>query len=85
MFVSHDLAVVRQVCDQLAVMYAGRFVETGPASEVLDRPAHPYTLGLLEAVVDLDEPNRAPRSIPGMPPGLGPPPARLPFRSPLPL
>ncbi len=69
-FVSHDLAVVRQVCDQLAVMYAGKFVETGPASEVLDRPAHPYTAGLLEAVVDLDEPNRAPRSIPGMPPDL---------------
>jgi len=78
-FVSHDLAVVRQVCDQLAVMYAGRFVETGPASELLDRPAHPYTVGLLEAVVDLDEPHRAPRSIPGMPPDLAHLPPGCPF------
>jgi oligopeptide/dipeptide ABC transporter ATP-binding protein len=78
-FVSHDLAVVRQVCDQLAVMYAGKFVETGPASDVLDRPSHPYTLGLLEAVVDLDEPNRAPRSIPGMPPDLAQLPPGCPF------
>jgi oligopeptide/dipeptide ABC transporter ATP-binding protein len=78
-FVSHDLAVVRQVCDQLAVMYAGKFVETGPASEVLDRPGHPYTVGLLEAVVDLDEPNRAPRSIPGMPPDLAQLPPGCPF------
>lgn len=78
-FVSHDLAVVRQVCDQLAVMYAGKFVETGPASDVLDRPAHPYTVGLLEAVVDLDEPNRTPRSIPGMPPDLAQLPPGCPF------
>ena len=78
-FVSHDLAVVRQVCDQLAVMYAGKFVETGPASEVLERPAHPYTVGLLEAVVDLDEPNLAPRSIPGMPPDLAHLPPGCPF------
>ena len=78
-FVSHDLAVVRQVCDQLAVMYAGRFVETGPTSELLDRPAHPYTAALLEAVVDLDEPNRAPRAIPGIPPDLAFLPPGCPF------
>jgi oligopeptide/dipeptide ABC transporter ATP-binding protein len=78
-FVSHDLAVVRQVCDQLAVMYAGKFVETGPTSEVLDRPGHPYTAGLLDAVVDLDEPNRAPHSIPGMPPDLAQLPPGCPF------
>jgi oligopeptide/dipeptide ABC transporter ATP-binding protein len=78
-FVSHDLAVVRQVCDQLAVMYAGQFVDTGPTSEVLDRPGHPYTVGLLEAVVDLDEPTRAPRSIPGMPPDLAQLPPGCPF------
>jgi peptide/nickel transport system ATP-binding protein len=78
-FVSHDLAVVRQVCDQLAVMYAGKFVETGPVAEVLDRPGHPYTVGLLEAVVDLDEPNRTPRSIRGMPPDLARLPPGCPF------
>ena len=69
-FVSHDLAVVRQVCDRLVVMYAGCFVETGTADELLERPAHPYTLGLLEAVVDLDEPLRSAQAIPGMPPDL---------------
>jgi peptide/nickel transport system ATP-binding protein len=79
-FVSHDLAVVRQVCDELAVMYAGRFVETGGADALLDRPAHPYTLGLLEAVVDLDQPNRAPRAIPGLPPELGHLPPGCPFQ-----
>jgi len=64
-FVSHDLAVVRQVADELAVMYTGRVVETGPATEVLGHPAHPYTLGLLEAVVDLDDTAHAPQAIPG--------------------
>ncbi len=69
-FVSHDLAVVRQVCERLVVMYAGCFVETGTADELLERPAHPYTLGLLEAMVDLDEPLRPAQAIPGMPPDL---------------
>jgi peptide/nickel transport system ATP-binding protein/oligopeptide transport system ATP-binding protein len=64
-FVSHDLAVVRQVCDELAVMYTGRLVETGPTTRVLEQPRHPYTLGLLDALVDLDRPVGAPRPIPG--------------------
>jgi oligopeptide/dipeptide ABC transporter ATP-binding protein len=54
-FVSHDLGVVRELCRDVAVMYAGRFVETGPTSELLQSPKHPYTLGLLRAVVDLDD------------------------------
>jgi oligopeptide/dipeptide ABC transporter ATP-binding protein len=54
-FVSHDLAVVRQLCENLAVMYTGRFVETGPTDSMLAAPRHPYTLGLLEAIVDLDD------------------------------
>ena len=73
-FVSHDLAVVRQVSDQLAVMYTGRIVETGPTTDVLGHPGHPYTLGLLEAVVDLDDVDRMPQAIPGLLPDL----ARLP-------
>ena len=64
-FVSHDLAVVREICEEVAVMYAGRFVETGPAADLLERPRHPYTLGLRQAVVDVDDGGRAPRSIPG--------------------
>ncbi|HEY5010376.1 MAG TPA: ABC transporter ATP-binding protein, partial [Acidimicrobiales bacterium] len=54
-FVSHDLGVVRELCQDVAVMYAGRFAETGPTSDLLGRPRHPYTLGLLRAVVDLDD------------------------------
>jgi len=54
-FVSHDLGVVRELCQNVAVMYTGRFVETGPTPDLLRRPKHPYTLGLLRAVVDLDD------------------------------
>jgi oligopeptide/dipeptide ABC transporter ATP-binding protein len=46
-FVSHDLAVVAEVCDRIAVMYAGRIVETGTVHDVLTRPSHPYTAALL--------------------------------------
>jgi oligopeptide/dipeptide ABC transporter ATP-binding protein len=55
-FVSHDLGVVRELCQNVAVMYAGRVVEAGPTSDLLHAPRHPYTLGLLRAVVDLDDP-----------------------------
>ncbi len=49
-FVSHDLGVVAELCDRVAVMYKGRIVETGPVKDVLERPAHPYTLRLIRAV-----------------------------------
>ncbi len=70
-FVSHDLAVIRQVCERVSVMYAGRIVETGPTVAILDRPRHPYTRGLLEAVVDLDSSRAMPEPIPGLVPELG--------------
>lgn len=50
LFVSHDLAVVRNVCDRIAVMYMGKIVEIGRADRIFSRPAHPYTWMLLEAV-----------------------------------
>jgi peptide/nickel transport system ATP-binding protein len=53
-YVSHDLAVVAQIASRVAVMYAGRIVEIGPAGRVLGRPEHPYTRALIRAVPDLD-------------------------------
>jgi oligopeptide/dipeptide ABC transporter ATP-binding protein len=78
-FVSHDLAVVRSICEEVAVMYAGRFVETGPTAALLEHPRHPYTLGLRQAVVDVDDAGRAPRSIPGELPEPGQLPPGCPF------
>jgi oligopeptide/dipeptide ABC transporter ATP-binding protein len=64
-FVTHELALVGQLCEDVSVMYAGRLVETGPTPAVLARPLHPYTLGLLRSAVDLDTAVSAPVPIPG--------------------
>lgn len=61
-FVLHDLALASQVCDDIAVLYAGQIVETGPASVVLGRPLHPYTVGLRSCVVELDSEELQPLS-----------------------
>ena len=54
-----------QVAERVAVMYTGRFVETGPTPLVLAAPRHPYTSGLLAAALDVDSPEREPIAIPG--------------------
>jgi oligopeptide/dipeptide ABC transporter ATP-binding protein len=73
-FVTHDLAVVAQTCERLAVMYAGQIVETGTVDEVFRAPRHPYTLGLLRSVPDFDSVRDALSSIQGAPPDLVLPP-----------
>ena len=86
-FVTHDLAVVAQTCERLAVMYAGQIVETGTVDEVFRAPRHPYTLGLLRSVPDFDsvqgrallDPGRAAR--PGAAAARVPLPPALPVRA----
>ncbi|MDX6566837.1 MAG: peptide/nickel transport system ATP-binding protein [Gaiellales bacterium] len=74
-YVSHDLAVVSQTCRDLAVMYAGVVVETGPVRHVFADPRHPYTRALLRSVIALDTSGREPEPIPGSPPDAGAPPS----------
>jgi peptide/nickel transport system ATP-binding protein len=69
-YVSHDLAVVAQIADRIAVMYAGRIVEEGPAAAVLAEPKHPYTRGLIASIPDHVTPRR-PRGMPGIAVGVG--------------
>ncbi len=68
-FVTHDLAVAAQIADDLIVMYAGRVVESGLASEIVRSPSHPYTRGLLAANVQPGQKER-PAVIPGSPPNM---------------
>ncbi len=70
--VTHDLGVAAEVADRVAVMYAGQIVEQGPVRDVLRRPAHPYTRGLLASVVRADGGDTP--GIPGSPPDLRRPP-----------
>ena len=70
LMISHDLAVLADTCDRLAVMYAGRIVEEGPARDVYDAAAHPYGRALSAAFPRIGDPasRRAPRGLPGDPP-----------------
>jgi peptide/nickel transport system ATP-binding protein len=73
--VSHDLGVIAETCDRVAVMYGGQFVELGATTEVLTRPRHPYTVGLLKSMPAADTTSRYLMPIPGAPPTLVDPPA----------
>jgi peptide/nickel transport system ATP-binding protein len=78
-WVSHDLAVVETIADRIAVMYAGRVVETGPADAVIARPAHPYTRGLLDSIPSRTTPGQRLNQIPGMAPSVLALPPGCPF------
>jgi peptide/nickel transport system ATP-binding protein len=69
-FVTHDLGVAAEIADRVAVMYAGRVIEEGPVADVLNNPAHPYTLGLLASTVHDQAPDEDIAAIPGSPPDL---------------
>jgi oligopeptide/dipeptide ABC transporter ATP-binding protein len=69
LLVTHDLGVIAQTCDQVAVMYAGRVVEQAPVAELLREPRHAYTRGLLESLPMAGHARRPLRPIPGSPPG----------------
>ncbi|MFE2142860.1 ABC transporter ATP-binding protein [Streptomyces sp. NPDC059456] len=68
--ITHDLGVVADVADKIAVMYAGRIVETAPVHEIYKRPAHPYTRGLLDSIPRLDQKGQELFAIKGLPPNL---------------
>ncbi|MFO0616140.1 MAG: ABC transporter ATP-binding protein [Polyangiaceae bacterium] len=79
--ITHDLGVVARLADRVAVMYAGRIVEEGPAAEIFHNPQHPYTVGLARSIPRLDH-DRSERLVPiaGMPPSLAKLPSGCPFR-----
>ncbi|MGX1975131.1 ABC transporter ATP-binding protein [Streptomyces kronopolitis] len=83
--ITHDLGVVADVADTIAVMYAGRIVETAPVHQLYKAPAHPYTRGLLDSIPRLDQKGRQLYAIKGMPPNLTAVPPGCPFHPRCPL
>ena len=82
LFITHDLALARSLCDRIAVMYLGKIVEVGPKDAVIDSPAHPYTEALVSAVPEPDpKAVRSPVPLIGEPPNPANIPAGCRFRS----
>ncbi len=69
-FVTHDIGAAVEVADRVAVMYAGRIVEEGPVSRIVNNPCHPYTVGLLASTVGPEHRGKPLQAIPGAPPDL---------------
>lgn len=69
-FVTHDLGVASEICDNIAVMYAGRIVEQAPAEELFQNPQHPYTMGLMRSIPSAGRRGEKLTPIPGSPPDL---------------
>ncbi|MGW5660246.1 ABC transporter ATP-binding protein [Streptomyces sp. NPDC003758] len=83
--ITHDLGVVADVADRIAVMYAGRIVESAPVHDIYKSPAHPYTRGLLDSIPRLDRKGRRLYAIEGLPPSLTHIPPGCPFHPRCPL
>jgi len=79
-WITHDLAVVAGLADRISVMYAGRIVEAGRTDDVIDRPLHPYTVGLLGSVPSANKRGQRLNQIPGMAPNMLTPPKGCAFR-----
>ena len=77
--ITHDLGVVANTADRVAVMYGGKIVETGTVDEIFYNPKHPYTWGLLSSMPKLHDIKEELQSIPGSPPDLKDPPKGCPF------
>src|SRR4029450_11324388 len=73
LLITHNLGIIAEACDRVAVMYAGRIVEEGPAGQLFGQPAHPYTRELLRSTTSLETTEL--HSIPGAPPNLIDPPS----------
>jgi len=80
LFITHDLSLLLELADRIAVMYAGRLLETGTSQEIMRDPAHPYTRGLLNSFPSLHGPRRELVGIPGSPPDLRNPDPGCPFQ-----
>ena len=83
-FITHNLGIVAKMCDQLAVMYAGRVVESGPVRQIFNAPAHPYTQALLNSIPRMSDNRQRLTAIDGQPPDLVRAAARLRLRSAMP-
>jgi len=79
LFITHDMALLLELCDRIAVMYAGWILELGSSADLLDSPAHPYTQGLLRSYPSLRGARRDLAGIPGSPPDLRDPAPGCPF------
>ncbi len=79
LFITHDLSLLLELADRIAVMYGGRLMELGTSAEIQHEPAHPYTTGLLNSFPSLHGPRRELAGIPGTPPDLRQPPEGCPF------
>jgi peptide/nickel transport system ATP-binding protein len=75
LFITHDLSLLFEFCNRVAVMYGGRLVEVAPSAALFDGPLHPYTEGLLASIPSLDTADQRPQGIPGSPPDMSAPPA----------